>query len=180
MTMELKCECGGSLRPTTLHDFDFSAYAGLPVRVLGAPGLECSKCEGETLEGEVIDKILEKLALVIMRKDHQLSSLEMKFLRKRMRLTQAKLAEKLGIVRETLADWERGASTISPQYDFMVRAIFASHLMHSSDKQLSKSVADVVAQSIQSVRREPALPVPAPYIIDQALGRMRNNDLGRR
>jgi DNA-binding transcriptional regulator YiaG len=122
--MDLKCECGGSLEPTMLQDFDFSVYAGLPVRVTRAPGLKCSKCGGETLEGEVIDELLEKLSIAMIREEHRLAPPEMKFLRKRMQLTQAKLAQRMGIVRETLADWERGASAISPQYDFMLRGIF--------------------------------------------------------
>lgn len=178
--MDLKCECGGELQSATLRDFDFSAYAGLPVKIVEVPGLRCSNCKGETLDGEVINAILERLSLEIIRMNRRLGPLEMKFLRKRMRLTQAKLAEQMGIVRETLADWERGASTISPQYDLLLRAIFSAHLMNTSDKQSLGSVVDVVARSIQSVRQSPAVLLPAPYIIEEALMQMRSSNFSPR
>lgn len=174
MSMDLKCECGGTLSSTTLRSFDFSAYAGLPVLVAETPGLRCQKCDSETLDGETISVLLQQLAMLLMSESRRLTAAEAKFLRKRMRLTQAQLAERMGVVRETVADWERGASVISSQHDFMIRAIFASSIMHDSDNHsVSKGVVDAVAKTMHAVRQTSPMPLPEPHVIQQALGRMR-------
>lgn len=86
----------------------------------------------------------------------------------------------MGIVRETLADWERGAAPISPQVDLLLRATFSAHLMSTSDEQSLGSVVDIVARSIQSVRQSPAVLPPAPYIIEETLTQMRSSNFSSR
>ena len=70
--MRIKCECGGTFRPVRIDEFDFSALAGLPVTILNVAGLRCGRCGGETLSGEVISDILERVALTLVRQDARL------------------------------------------------------------------------------------------------------------
>lgn len=132
--MTTKCGCGGALRAARLDRFDFTPLAGLPVSLIGAPGLRCSKCGGATLEGEVISSVMHGLALLIARETERLSSDRARFLRKYLRLTQQALAERMGIARETVADWERGENVISPQHDLMLRAIIVAEMMGAPGK----------------------------------------------
>ncbi len=132
--MTMKCGCGGVLRAARLDRFDFTPLAGIPVSLTGAPGLRCSKCGGATLEGEVVNSVMHGLALLVAREPERLSSDRARFLRKYLRLTQQALAERMGIARETVADWERGENAISPQHDLMLRAISVAEMMGGPGK----------------------------------------------
>jgi DNA-binding transcriptional regulator YiaG len=127
--MDIQCECGGTLKPAKLDTFDFSPLAGIPVILVGVPGLRCQKCKRVTLEGEVINRAIHDLVTQIVKLPDRLLPAHARFLRKHLRLTQQALAERMGIARETVADWERGQSPISAQHDLMLRAIVIAHLM---------------------------------------------------
>jgi hypothetical protein len=87
--MICRCECGkGELRPALLTDYDFSAFAGIPVLLSRVNGLRCTSCEGETLEGDVINDVLERTELSVLDIPRPLKLNEMTFLRKRMRMSQ--------------------------------------------------------------------------------------------
>src|SRR5438552_2620699 len=122
-TMTIKCECGGSMRRARLKEFDFSALAGLPVIVRDLPGLRCARCGAETLSGQVIDELLERVALELVRQEPRLRSEQARFLRKRLGLTQHELAARMALNRQTVAKWETEREAISPQNDMALRAL---------------------------------------------------------
>lgn len=124
------CECGGKLRPARLASFDFSTLAGLPfpVRLQGVPGLRCSRCRGETLEGTVINRALRLVALALLELPARLPSEVARYLRSSLGLTQAELATRMDVNRVTIAKWESGEDAISSAHDMVLRALAFGHL----------------------------------------------------
>jgi DNA-binding transcriptional regulator YiaG len=172
--MTIKCECGGTLREATLKEFDFSAFAGFPVLLRDVPGLRCSKCKRGTIPGDLINDVLHQLAVEITKLPQRLMPQHARFLRKHLRLSQKELAKKMGIVRETVAKWECGDAQISPQQDFVLRAIAIAHLMKVAPQPPKPS--DVVS-AISGVRRgaiESDDAMPSPLIINEFLSAHRS------
>lgn len=169
--MTVKCECGGTLKAVKLESFDFTAIAGLPVKLVNVPGLRCTKCGGATLEGEVINSLIHALALLIARQPERLASDRARFLRKYLRVTQLALAERMGIARETVADWERGENAISAQHDLMLRAIVVAELMGAPGRAPKRRE---VVEAISAVRvaDPPTGGAPSPVVIDSFLARL--------
>ena len=168
-TMDIRCACGGTLHEVTLHNFDFTAFAGIAVTLAEAPGYRCSACGKETLGGEVINLVLRELAPRVIQMPKRLPGDHARFLRKHMRLSQKALAERMGCARETVAKWEIGETVISPQHDMQLRSIATAHLLRA---QATISRAEV-ARVLECVREEEPLKTPPPFIIDSLLRELR-------
>ena len=130
----MRCECGGTLRPVTLKNFDFTNWAGIPSQLEAVPGFRCSSCRRETLPGTVINSILRVMGLAAIRLPHRLPAELARFVRRILQITQQELADRMGIARETVAQWECGEKEISPQHDLILRTIllerqFGEHVM---------------------------------------------------
>jgi DNA-binding transcriptional regulator YiaG len=147
------CDCGGEMRPTILKKFDFTLWSGLPSTLEEVSGLRCTKCNRETLPGSVINLTLRLMAIAMLRMPHRLPAECAKFLRRILEVTQQELADRMGVARETVAQWERGASEISPQHDFILRALFMSQEAHQQRKTVMKNLD--ILESFVSVRAEP-------------------------
>jgi DNA-binding transcriptional regulator YiaG len=170
--MTTKCECGGTLKAVKIDSFDFTPLAGMPVTLIGVPGLRCSKCKGATLEGEIINFVTQALTSVVARQPGRLSSEQARYLRKHLRLTQQALSDRMGIARETVADWERGENTISAQHDLMLRAIVVAQMMGAPGTAPKRQ--DVVeAISAARLTEPPKGAVPPPVVIDSFLEKSR-------
>jgi DNA-binding transcriptional regulator YiaG len=133
-TTATRCECGGTLRSVTLKDFDFTNWAGIRSRLEAVPGYRCTSCRGETLPGTVINTALRVMGLSAIRLRHRLPAELARFVRRILQITQQELADRMGIARETVAQWERGENEISPQHDLILRTIllekqFGEHVM---------------------------------------------------
>jgi YgiT-type zinc finger domain-containing protein len=136
-----KCDCGGSLLPTTFHEYDFSAYAGLRIVLEAIPGLRCDHCGGETLDGKLINSVTTLLVFGIVKSPNRLDGEQARYLRRYLGQTQKELAVVMGLVRETVADWERGDGNISPQNDYVLRGITMSLMLkagHIDGKEMDK------------------------------------------
>lgn len=115
---------GGTYRKVVSDGFDLTPYAGLRAKIEGMPVTRCSVCGAELVDGVVIEAALDMLALkIVAGKKGLLRPAEAVFLRKRMGLTQAELAKKVGCNRVTLARWE-STPTISPSNDLLLRTVF--------------------------------------------------------
>jgi transcriptional regulator with XRE-family HTH domain len=155
--MTLSCECGGPLKATRLERFDFSPYAGFNVELggdeggEGVPGLKCDRCGGTTLEGETIDLVLRLLAVIMVVEERRLPAEATRYLRRFLELTQKDLAERMGVDRVTVADWERAAEPISAAHDMVLRSIVISKLLEAAG-------VDVVELQtpLRSVHRKPS------------------------
>lgn len=148
--VRIPCECGGTLKPTTVREFDLTRLMGVSAVLTKGQGLKCDRCHGETLEGTTINGALAALAADVVKQSDRLNAEHARFLRKYLLLTQQELAERMALVRETVADWERGASPISPQHDLMLRAITVARLV----EQGALPKQDLI-KAIHSARFEP-------------------------
>lgn len=166
----MKCECGGVLRKAVLSRFDFSAYAGIPVTLVDAPGFRCSKCGHETLGGALVNRALQVLVQTIVTGPHRLTAEGARFLRKSMRLTQQDLAERLGINRITVTNWERGEAPISKEHDLMLRSIVGAYLLRV---ERGRPKREEIAQAIDHARTEIAPTASLPFVIADMVARMR-------
>jgi DNA-binding transcriptional regulator YiaG len=147
------CECGGGMRPTILKKFDFTPWSGVSSTLEEAPGLRCTKCDRETIPGWVINLTLRFMSVDMLRMPHRLPAECAKFLRRVLEVTQQELADRMGVARETVAQWERGACEISPQHDFILRALFMSQEAHQRNATVMKNLD--ILESFVSVRAEP-------------------------
>lgn len=170
MTMNTKCECGGTYRRVKLPSYDFSGFAGLPVELRGAPGLRCDACGGVALDGEIINAALLLLAQQILRLQRVLSPDEAKFLRKRLQLSQKALAERMRIQRETVAAWECGQKPLSPQHDYILRGL---HFAAPLPAGIAPYPHDLMEEALGRVHVADQMPPKAePFIIAAELSRL--------
>jgi DNA-binding transcriptional regulator YiaG len=170
MNMDIKCDCGGTYHRVILERFDFSALAGLPTELRGAPGLRCDRCGGETLQGDVISAALVALAQKILALPRVLTPQEARFLRKRLQLSQKDLAERMSITRETVAAWECGQKPLSPQNDYILRGLhFGAHLPTGAQPFPQETREQALGRVHSRVETAAA---PEPFIIASELARM--------
>ena len=163
--MILKCECGGILKKVMLKEFDFTVVAGIPAMLCNTPGLRCNRCHLPTLDGTVINETLRMIALAIAKQPERMTADHARFARKHIQLTQQELAERMGIARETVADWERGRDPVSAQHDLMLRALVIAHLMRRSKNAPTRSE---VIEAIGSVRATRPTSTSRPFVIEAA------------
>jgi len=174
---DLRCHCGGALRAAELKDFDFSGYVGVRVVLRRVPGYRCHKCGSATLDGAFINTMEQVLAIAITQKPIRLSSQEAKYLRKHLGLTQEKLAERMGVERETVARWETGAE-ISPQHDLILRTVVVASLPaapHVGRPAPSARILNEIIGTLTSVRRDPSTPEALldPNLVQSILDKLR-------
>ncbi|WP_162011930.1 helix-turn-helix domain-containing protein [Streptococcus sp. S784/96/1] len=71
----------------------------------------------------------------------------LKELRKQAGLTQEELSQKIGVIRKTVSNWERGFSRINPEYAEQLANYFQVSIGYllgvSDDKQDSSSDSDL-------------------------------------
>jgi transcriptional regulator with XRE-family HTH domain len=157
-SMGWKCECGGTLKLTTLSNFDFARYSGIPAFLDGAPGWKCSSCGREILTGEVINASLFFIAMHVTALPHRLPAELARYLRRSMQITQQELADRMGIARETVAGWESNLKEISPQHDLILRVLTLNQAQGSAalPAKIAVHVANEMIATISGVRSEPA------------------------
>lgn len=156
--MKPRCDCGGILKRTVFKEYDFSPFAGVPSTLRNVRGWLCEVCGLPTMDGTVINQTLRTMEFEIAKQPERLSHEHARFLRKRMRLTQQALAERMSVARETVADWERGASTISPQHDFILRNMAMAHLLETG-KVSKEDLLNTMTDTRTSVPRKAHLPI---------------------
>ena len=159
-----RCECGGVLKSTTLKEFDFTPVAGIPSLLRNTRGFLCQRCHLPGLDGMTINSVLRTMMTAIVKQPDRLAADHARFLRKRMRLTQQALADRMGVARETVADWERGKDPVSAQHDLVLRALVIAELMRAPKNAPTK---EEVVEAIGTVRT--GRPTgKGPFVIENA------------
>ena len=164
----MKCDCGGTLSPKRLQRFDFTPFAGVKCELRKVPGLRCGRCAFKTIPGDVIARVLAILAVVVTEMEPRLAKEPAVFLRKRLRLTQQQLADRMGITRETVAKWESGMTEISPVNDTVLRTIVLSHFVGPERAEVILGAL----KSLDHVRTIPPRKRPS-FVLDKELKGLR-------
>jgi transcriptional regulator with XRE-family HTH domain len=165
-----KCSCGGQLREVNAARVELAPLFGLRGTLEGrVPALRCDACGAETFEGKVLDRMLLAVARAVLTQPRILSTEEARFLRKSvLGLTQARLAERMGINPITVADWERGERPMSKEHDYELRGIVLGQLL-----QRGGSGAQALIGEVDRILAAPRLQAPPkrpkPYVISAKL-----------
>lgn len=159
----MNCECGGTLEESTLATYDFSPLVGFAVELQHVPGLRCTKCHRTLLDGHVINLVLQLLMVAVTTQPGRLQRVQAKFLRKRLRMSQQALADRMNVARETVAKWECGDSEISPHHDFILRAVVIGCVLGETSQPLDR---EAISEALREVHRETPLTTPSPFLMD--------------
>lgn len=155
-------ECSARLEPVTLTNYDFSAWAGMHVILKSAPGYRCSGCGGETIPGVVVNASLAAVALAFIGLPHRLPAQHARYVRRSLGITQNELADRMGIARETVAQWECGEREISPQHDLILRGVVIErvHGQHPAAVGMLEKMLPILGavRSAPPPRRMPTMP----------------------
>jgi DNA-binding transcriptional regulator YiaG len=147
----------GFLQPGQTKDHNIGPLFGFDhVLLTEAPALICDHCGHIALEGEVIETARRKLGEIIVRSREPLTPAEARFLRETIGMTQAQLAERLGLSRVTVTRWETGEDLGAIQ-SFAIRTLAAFAL------------DGALAQIVSAPEIQPSLPIPKPYRIEQGV-----------
>jgi putative zinc finger/helix-turn-helix YgiT family protein len=152
--MESNCECGGRLRAVKIPEYDFSEYVGFKVTVAEMDGLRCDQCGGETIDGRLVNAIMNITVVKITQAPRRLDGAEARYLRQNLGVTQTELASRMGIIRGTVAKWESGDISISPQHDYILRGLTLSALV-DIDQMDTATMNGIMSSVFKSVRTLP-------------------------
>jgi DNA-binding transcriptional regulator YiaG len=178
MMDSMKCACGGTLHRQQVPELDFSKYVGggLRVSLENSPAWVCDTCKGVTLDGEVIDTGRKAVVLLLIEIPERFGPNLAKLIRRLLDLTQQELAERMGVNRVTVADWERGEKELSAQNDLLLRSIAMGVLSEKSEIVLERIHDRQVHKALARVRKGTAVREPSsvpPLVIAEALTALR-------
>ena len=151
------------MRKVIRRNHTLRALADFPVRVTAMPVIVCQRCGAEMLDGADLERVRQHLASHFLASPNRLGSEEARYLRKSLLLTQAELAKRIGITRVTVARWETGNGSISPQNDFILRGLVLAQLLRSGSVR-----AEVAAASLGAVHTAEPRPHRGPVVLRDA------------
>jgi len=96
---------------------------GEDLSVADSSHLKCPKCKEVVLRLDEARKLRERANDAYRKKYGLLSSNEIRSLRERIGLTQAELAQLLGLGQNTLSRWEAGRNVQSVAMDYLLRLV---------------------------------------------------------
>jgi putative transcriptional regulator len=124
--------------------------AGLPnVYLRSGVKIEKDPNYGELVTIEKLPELFLAIALTLTTKQEALTGAEMRFLRKRMELTQATLARQLRVTEPTVANYEKRPTGAEGPADLAVRYLFLAHLVDDEDvaDELKEKASDLMRPS---------------------------------
>jgi DNA-binding transcriptional regulator YiaG len=141
----------GKVVERVVEHHDVSALVGLDqVFLVKTTALACDRCGSVSLDGSVVEALIESLARIIVGQD-ELRPKEVRFLRELLGMTQAALAERLGVTRVTVARWETAEGDVGTVSSLALRTLVAWQLDDAA-----------LAREIGGPLRKPAVKRTAP------------------
>ena len=98
-------------------------YKGQKLAITDYPVFHCSNCGEEFVEEQTLDNVEKRVRDFQRGVDGLLTSDEIVQIRKKLRLTQRQLADKLYVSRPTIARYESGQLTQSKSQDIHIRLL---------------------------------------------------------
>jgi putative zinc finger/helix-turn-helix YgiT family protein len=136
----------GKMVPGRVQNYDATSLVGLDAVILHTmPVLKCDHCDHLMFEGHVVESITRELAAFIVRQGEELRPKEVRFLRELFVMTQADLAERLGVTRATVNRWEAGDDPVGTLQSFALRTLTAWSL---NDAALAREVGELWRQTM--------------------------------
>jgi putative zinc finger/helix-turn-helix YgiT family protein len=124
----MKCDdCGGPVKTehNTVRRYDIG---GLPhVELHGVEVTSCPACGKEGIAIPRIAQLHRVLAEAFVTQRRMLAPVEMRFLRKHIGLSGADFAQRMGVARETVSRWEKGATPMGAVADRLLRLLVVTH-----------------------------------------------------
>ena len=115
----------------------------------------CRDCTEKTISVSQEWQLLQVVALALLKKPAKLSGAEMRFLRGACELTQAELAKRLRVRRETIAEREaKNSPGLKPGEELMLRVMLLNafqDLLRSGDDHLTASHKQELRQFSRSL-----------------------------
>ena len=140
------------------------AYLGKPyhLKAIGLPNIYV--CNGVTIENdpdygklitiEDIPGLCSAIGLHIVTKADAMTGLELRFLRKQMKLTQEALADRLRVNVQTVANYEKGKTSMGAA-EAAMRALYTLHILPA---EASAGLAREFVDAIMAARPNVTLP----------------------
>lgn len=124
----MKCDECGSLATTERNAVRRYKIAGLPhVELHGVEVITCRTCGEEGVAIPRIGQLHRVLAEAFVTQRRMLAPVEIRFLRKHIGLSGADFAQRMGVARETVSRWEKGATPMGAQADRLLRLLVVAH-----------------------------------------------------
>jgi DNA-binding transcriptional regulator YiaG len=135
--------------------YHFTA-SGLPnVYLLSGVKIERDGDYGELVTIDHLPDLIMAIAFSLVRKPDRLTGAEVRFLRKRIGITQAELAEELWVSEQTVANYEKGKTEPGPA-DRALRLLFLAHVAgDASAADALRLEAEKLMRPSQRDRRTP-------------------------
>jgi putative zinc finger/helix-turn-helix YgiT family protein len=142
----MKCPSCQKLRETHKGEYHYTE-SGLPN--IWLDGVEIFECDcGEKFAFiPCIEELHKLIGKTLIGKEDQLSSSEIRFLRKHMMLKSKDFAKELGVQNVTVSRWENGDSQPSEPVDRLIRLVYAIKM------GLSKTDRDLVMNKFRKLRK---------------------------
>jgi DNA-binding transcriptional regulator YiaG len=146
--------------PVMTEAFHYT-MCGLPnIYLLNGVSFHDEGSYGTSYEIRNLESLHEAIAAnIITRTGEMMSGAELRFLRKRMKNTQAELAKRLRVGEQTVANYEKGASAINGPTDFMMRTLYLLHVLPEDARmdrleELAEAVSNAIEMDDQIVHRQ--------------------------
>lgn len=130
--------------------------SGLPnVYLLSGVKIERDADYGELVSIDHLPDLLMAIAFSLVSKPERLTGAEMRFLRKRMGMTQADLARELWVSEQTVANYEKGKTEVGPA-DRALRFLFLADVVDDDEAAGELRLeAEALMRPSQRERRAP-------------------------
>jgi DNA-binding transcriptional regulator YiaG len=160
MTARYEFALKGHRRLSTPYHFNGT---GLPnVFLLSGVKIDRDPDHGELITIEKLPELFFAIAATLVAKKEALTGAEMRFLRKRIELTQAELAKQFRVNEQTVANYEKGKTEPGPA-DLALRMLFVAHVL--DDEEIADELRLEVEDLMRSSRRRERAPDAGPWRI---------------
>jgi DNA-binding transcriptional regulator YiaG len=142
--------------------YHFTA-SGLPnVYLLSGVKIERDAGYGELVTIDHLPDLIMAIAFRLVSKPERLTGTEMRFLRKRMGVTQADLAKELWVNEQTVANYEKGKTEPGPA-DRALRLLFLAHVV--DDDAVADELRLEAETRMRPSQRDRRAPRTGPWLV---------------